>query len=109
MERRKFVRELCDLPGRHDDQADAAAGAFNEIADGLLGGSISRCVGWWSGLKVVRLQREIETDCCTLDWRSLDADEFVQGDDGSWGMGTLFWDMHDLAERRTARPQSQHL
>ena len=28
----KFVRELCDLPGRHDDQADAAAGAFNEIA-----------------------------------------------------------------------------
>ena len=22
-----FVRELCDLPGRHDDQADAAAGA----------------------------------------------------------------------------------
>ena len=27
-----FVRELCDLPGRHDDQADAAAGAFNEIA-----------------------------------------------------------------------------
>ena len=28
----KFVRELCDLPGRHDDQADAAAGAFNEVA-----------------------------------------------------------------------------
>ena len=27
-----FVSELCDLPGRHDDQADAAAGAFNEIA-----------------------------------------------------------------------------
>ena len=27
-----FVRELCDLPGRHDDQADAVAGAFNEIA-----------------------------------------------------------------------------
>ena len=27
-----FVRELCGLPGRHDDQADAAAGAFNEIA-----------------------------------------------------------------------------
>ena len=27
-----FVRELCELPGRHDDQADAAAGAFNEIA-----------------------------------------------------------------------------
>ena len=27
-----FVRELCDLPGRHDDQADAAAGAFNEVA-----------------------------------------------------------------------------
>ena len=27
-----FVRELCDLPGRHDDQADGAAGAFNEIA-----------------------------------------------------------------------------
>ena len=30
----EFVRELCDLPGRHDDQADAAAGAFNEIAAG---------------------------------------------------------------------------
>ena len=30
-----FVRELCDLPGRHDDQADAAAGAFNEIAMSL--------------------------------------------------------------------------
>ena len=28
----KFARELCDLPGRHDDQADAAAGAFNEVA-----------------------------------------------------------------------------
>ena len=28
----EFVRELCELPGRHDDQADAAAGAFNEIA-----------------------------------------------------------------------------
>ena len=28
----KFVRELCDLPGRHDDQADAVAGAFNEVA-----------------------------------------------------------------------------
>ena len=27
-----FVRELCELPGRHDDQADAAAGAFNEVA-----------------------------------------------------------------------------
>ena len=27
-----FVRELCELPGRHDDQADAVAGAFNEIA-----------------------------------------------------------------------------
>ena len=29
-----FVREMCELPGRHDDQADAAAGAFNEIAVG---------------------------------------------------------------------------
>ena len=28
----KFVLELCELPGRHDDQADAAAGAFNEVA-----------------------------------------------------------------------------
>ena len=28
------MSELCDLPGRHDDQADAAAGAFNEIAAG---------------------------------------------------------------------------
>ena len=28
----KFVRELCELPGRHDDQADAVAGAFNEVA-----------------------------------------------------------------------------
>ena len=28
----KFVTELCELPGRHDDQADAAAGALNEIA-----------------------------------------------------------------------------
>ena len=27
-----FVRELCELPGRHDDQADSAAGAFNEVA-----------------------------------------------------------------------------
>ena len=27
-----FVREMCELPGRHDDQADAAAGAFNEVA-----------------------------------------------------------------------------
>ena len=27
-----FSRELCELPGRHDDQADAAAGAFNEVA-----------------------------------------------------------------------------
>ena len=31
-----FVRELCELPGRHDDQADAAAGAFNEIAASRL-------------------------------------------------------------------------
>ena len=42
----KFVRELCDLPGRHDDQADAAAGAFNEVAEGY---SIEAYLDAWGG------------------------------------------------------------
>ena len=41
-----FVRELCDLPGRHDDQADAAAGAFNEIA---VGYSAQAYLDAWGG------------------------------------------------------------
>ena len=41
-----FVRELCDLPGRHDDQADAAAGAFNEIA---VGYSVQAYLDAWGG------------------------------------------------------------
>ena len=42
----EFVRELCDLPGRHDDQADAAAGAFNEIAQAY---SIQAYLDAWGG------------------------------------------------------------
>ena len=41
-----FVRELCELPGRHDDQADAAAGAFNEIAAGY---SVQAYLDAWGG------------------------------------------------------------
>ena len=41
-----FVREMCDLPGRHDDQADAAAGAFNEIAGGY---SVEAYLDAWGG------------------------------------------------------------
>ena len=41
-----FVSELCDLPGRHDDQADAAAGAFNEIAAGY---SVQAYLDAWGG------------------------------------------------------------
>ena len=41
-----FVRELCELPGRHDDQADAAAGAFNEIA---VGYSVQAYLDAWGG------------------------------------------------------------
>ena len=41
-----FVRELCELPGRHDDQADAAAGAFNEISAGY---SVQAYLDAWGG------------------------------------------------------------
>ena len=42
----KFVQEMCELPGRHDDQADAVAGAFNEIAQGY---SIEAYLDAWGG------------------------------------------------------------
>ena len=41
-----FIQEMCDLPGRHDDQADAAAGAFNEIAQSY---SIQAYLDAWGG------------------------------------------------------------
>ena len=41
-----FVKELCELPGRHDDQADAAAGAFNDISAGY---SIEAYLDAWGG------------------------------------------------------------
>ena len=41
-----FIRELTELPGRHDDQADAVAGAFNEIAGGY---SVEAYLEAWGG------------------------------------------------------------
>ena len=40
------MQEMCELPGRHDDQADAVAGAFNEIAEGY---SIEAYLDAWGG------------------------------------------------------------
>ena len=64
----EFVRELCDLPGRHDDQADAAAGAFNEIAAGYSVQIVSRRVGWWGSL-IARLKEVILSAGNLLDCR----------------------------------------